>query len=196
MPETLSPGEAFSINLILETSRTDVFAVSASVYYDYGKFQFTGFQEKENIFAVRVDQAVYGELDLYLASNQPISGAGKELIELQFATSRTAEMTNGFVSVDKAIAGTAPEGLQIPAAGDVHGIFISERILPGDMNQDGMVNIGDLSLVMSYFGITSADPVWDSVEKYDITGSSGAPDGMIDILDITYVARIILAGQK
>jgi len=54
----------------------------------------------------------------------------------------------------------------------------------GDINQpqDGIVNLLDLQVVTSRFGLTLADPGWNSIA--DLT----VPYGEIDIFDVVFVA--------
>lgn len=54
--------------------------------------------------------------------------------------------------------------------------------LEGDLNQDGKVNIFDLVIVGSHFGLTSSDSNWD--ERADANN-----DGKIDIFDLVIVGR-------
>lgn len=59
--------------------------------------------------------------------------------------------------------------------------------MPGDMNGDDRISIGDLAVVAAYYGKTSADPNWNLYKKADINN-----DGVIDILDLAALARLIL----
>ncbi|MFC4101351.1 pectinesterase family protein [Paenibacillus xanthanilyticus] len=59
--------------------------------------------------------------------------------------------------------------------------------VPGDNNNDGSLTIGDLALMAKSYGKTSADAQWESVKQHDLNA-----DGMIDIVDLTTMARQIL----
>ncbi|NOU98826.1 cohesin domain-containing protein [Paenibacillus planticolens] len=59
--------------------------------------------------------------------------------------------------------------------------------IPGDVNGDEKVSIGDIALVAAAYGKTSNDPDWNEYKSRDING-----DGVIDILDLAAVAQIIL----
>jgi hypothetical protein len=48
---------------------------------------------------------------------------------------------------------------------------------PGDLNGDGIVNIDDLTLVISHFGQSSGDPGWDA--RADADGN-----GIVNIEDV------------
>ncbi|MBW7460608.1 hypothetical protein K0U00_41745, partial [Paenibacillus sepulcri] len=59
--------------------------------------------------------------------------------------------------------------------------------IPGDINHDDKVSIGDLAIVAAGYGKTSADPNWSQYEKSDYNS-----DGKIDIEDLSALARLIL----
>lgn len=59
--------------------------------------------------------------------------------------------------------------------------------IPGDVNGDEKVSIGDIALVAAAYGKTDKDPDWNEYKSRDING-----DGVIDILDLAAVAQIIL----
>lgn len=61
---------------------------------------------------------------------------------------------------------------------------------PGDVNRDGAADLLDLSDIIDFFGIDSADPDWSRAKWFDIDRS-----GSIDILDVSHIARII-AGTR
>ena len=69
------------------------------------------------------------------------------------------------------------------------GVFLASVItsIPGDINDDGKVSIGDLALVAKAYGKTSEDEDWDQVKQFDVNG-----DGMIGIEDLAIIARLIL----
>jgi hypothetical protein len=59
--------------------------------------------------------------------------------------------------------------------------------IPGDTNNDSRVTVGDLGIIASAYGKTSADPDWAQFMKADINR-----DGKVDIEDLAAVARKIL----
>lgn len=60
-----------------------------------------------------------------------------------------------------------------------------EKIIPGDINGDGVVDLKDLVYVATYFGLTSEDSQWnEAVNLADVNG-----DGVIDILDLIFISR-------
>ncbi|TXK84406.1 NPCBM/NEW2 domain-containing protein [Paenibacillus sp. N3.4] len=62
--------------------------------------------------------------------------------------------------------------------------------IPGDLNGDGKVSIGDLAIVAKYYGKSSADSDWDPYKFADVNH-----DGMIDITDLAIIAQKILYSE-
>ncbi|WP_438446362.1 sugar-binding protein [Gorillibacterium sp. sgz5001074] len=58
--------------------------------------------------------------------------------------------------------------------------------IAGDMNEDGVVSIGDLAMVVACFGKTTANSDWDAAKKADFDH-----DGSIGIPDLVFVASRI-----
>lgn len=56
----------------------------------------------------------------------------------------------------------------------------------GDLNDDGDLNLGDLGLIGSYYGKTSASPDWNLMKHADYN-----KDGVIDLLDLVELAKQI-----
>ncbi|WP_171687167.1 chitobiase/beta-hexosaminidase C-terminal domain-containing protein [Paenibacillus planticolens] len=59
--------------------------------------------------------------------------------------------------------------------------------VPGDVNGDSKVTVGDLAIVAKYYGKTSADSGWDQYKFADLNH-----DGIIDIADLAIIASKIL----
>lgn len=69
------------------------------------------------------------------------------------------------------------------------GIQITGRPgIPGDVNYDGVVNVGDLAMVAYYYRAKEGQPGWEQARYCDVTGTNGEPDGAVDIMDIVFVA--------
>ncbi|NOU98601.1 family 43 glycosylhydrolase [Paenibacillus planticolens] len=59
--------------------------------------------------------------------------------------------------------------------------------IPGDLNGDSKISIGDLAVMAKWYGKSSADPDWNLYKHVDLNG-----DGKIDIEDLAALARLIL----
>jgi len=62
----------------------------------------------------------------------------------------------------------------------------------GDVNYDGVINVGDLAIAAYNYLAREGDPEWDRAKYCDVTGSNGEPDGIVDILDIAFIAVKVL----
>lgn len=59
--------------------------------------------------------------------------------------------------------------------------------IPGDLNGDGKISIGDLAIMAKGYDKLSSDPDWDLYKLADLNG-----DSVIDIADLAIAARTIL----
>ncbi|MZQ83010.1 carbohydrate-binding protein [Paenibacillus sp. 5J-6] len=59
--------------------------------------------------------------------------------------------------------------------------------IPGDINHDNRISVGDLSKMVKAYGKSSSDPDWNSVMSLDLN-----QDGFIDIVDLAQMAKLIL----
>ena len=83
------------------------------------------------------------------------------------------------------MASVAGDGIEIVLNGVNHSVQIDRRT--GDFNNDGQVSIGDLAVLVKYYGMTSDDPNWEQAKMNDLN-----TDGAIDILDLAMLAKMIL----
>lgn len=67
----------------------------------------------------------------------------------------------------------------------------SVGILPGDTNNDGVVDDKDLVQINNYVGLEKGDATWDQVEKSDWNGN-----GYYDAQDIAYTTTLVNGGIK
>ena len=69
------------------------------------------------------------------------------------------------------------------------------KLIPGDVNGDGVVDVSDFTMLANY--ILGKSPEGFIKAAADVTGSpTGDPDGDIDVSDLTGIANIILHGQS
>jgi von Willebrand factor A domain-containing protein 7 len=61
-------------------------------------------------------------------------------------------------------------------------VFVNRSLVPGDVNQDGVVNCIDLSIVQAAFGKSAGEPGFD-VQADVVT------DGKIDVRDLAFISR-------
>jgi hypothetical protein len=78
--------------------------------------------------------------------------------------------------------GGQPQSTLSAAAASGTQVVLTQT-LPGDLNDDGVVNILDFNILAAHFGQTVP-----SGTDGDITGASGSPDGVVNILDFNLLA--------
>lgn len=65
----------------------------------------------------------------------------------------------------------------------------------GDVNYDGVINVGDLAIAAYNYLVREGDLKWEQARHCDVTGNNEEPDGIVDILDITFIAKKMLEQQ-
>ena len=124
----------------------------------------------------RIDNAA-GKITGLIAgriSDGGVSGSGS-VVQVRFKAKTEGETT---VALQNFLFGSAAEE-SIPAAPLEISFTVEERLLTGDVNRDGVVNILDLIRVAQQLGkrVSADSPV-------DVNG-----DGVVNIFDLTLVAR-------
>ena len=124
----------------------------------------------------RIDNAA-GKITGLIAgriSEGGVSGSGS-LLQVRFKAKTEGE-TN--LALQNFLFGSAAEESISAGPLEIH-IIVEERLLPGDVNRDGVVNILDLIRVAQQLGkrVSADSPV-------DVNG-----DGVVNIFDLTLVAR-------
>ncbi|MCR8635710.1 dockerin type I domain-containing protein [Paenibacillus radicis (ex Xue et al. 2023)] len=61
------------------------------------------------------------------------------------------------------------------------------QVAAGDVSGNGIINVGDVGIVSSVYGLTSSSPDWSSFSQADVNN-----DGVINDLDLAFIADIIL----
>ena len=69
------------------------------------------------------------------------------------------------------------------ALNDAVEIFKASVNKSADLNNDGIIDVGDLAIAAYYYGINSEDPAWNEARIADMNN-----DNIIDISDLAYVA--------
>jgi hypothetical protein len=62
--------------------------------------------------------------------------------------------------------------------------------IPGDINHDNKVSVGDLAVMAKSYGMKASDAGWDLIKMYDLNS-----DGKIDIVDLAMLSKMIFNWQ-
>ncbi|MCR8632216.1 fibronectin type III domain-containing protein [Paenibacillus radicis (ex Xue et al. 2023)] len=60
------------------------------------------------------------------------------------------------------------------------------KTIPGDLNGDQIVNVGDLAILAAAYGLTSGQEGWNDIKHLDFNN-----DGVINIVDLVHLANLI-----
>lgn len=80
-----------------------------------------------------------------------------------------------------------PGGLVYSASGTGIDILVEASWEAGDVNKDGVINIGDLAICAYYYMVSEGDPNWSLAKSSDVNN-----DGIINIIDLSFIAQLVL----
>jgi len=175
---TLYPGVLYRFDLEMDAASV-INGLEVQIKYDDRLMEVV--YANANISGLTIDTSVLGSLKVSLA-NSAITGR--------------VVLSNVTVRIKEGFAGTAyivpsGEGLWWDAAGQYKFTSLVGKLLSvkaPDMNNDGKVEVDDLTLTAREDGMSPGNSEYD--EKYDITG-----DGFIDNSDLDYMKDRIFAGD-
>ncbi|GFZ79011.1 hypothetical protein GCM10008018_25720 [Paenibacillus marchantiophytorum] len=190
-PSSVQIGQDVHVTLGINSVSTAVYAQDIAMSYDANLFEFVSANSvKSGVNIVKMVASTPGALRFILASTGTAGAVTGDtpLIELIFKAKNSQQSATGHVTVTNAKLGQS-NGSEIAAATAVKSIEvrIPPPAIPGDINLDGKVSIGDLSMVAAHYGKNTASADWAQVKGADVNH-----DGKIDIEDLTFIAQKIL----
>lgn len=189
-PDFVELNQRFEVTYGLLNVSGDVYAQDITIHYDPDKLILDGapvsLDSDKFIIVDTLDR--WGAIRIIgIHANDSVNEPNQELIQLNFK-SRKSEAIVGVADIEVTLAVVADgDGVELTVAGDKLLVEVRKPTIPGDHNDDGKVSIGDLALVAKAYGKSSESPDWDEVKKYDFN-----EDGVIDIEDLSALARLIL----
>ncbi|KRE64718.1 DUF4073 domain-containing protein [Paenibacillus sp. Soil750] len=181
-PAFVTTGTNFTVQYAL-TPMQSVYAQDITITYNPDQLAFFSVQSLyPNLIIVNKTEQL-GRMRLLLASTTAdaanVNGA---LLALQWQA-KTITQSAALTLADVKIANG--NGVETHVVGSPLSVQI--RSISGDLNVDGKFTIGDLAIVASAYGKTSADLDWNQYKKADIDN-----DNDVDIDDLAWVASKIL----
>lgn len=186
-PALVQFGDTFDLTYGLESLKQEVYAQDITIEYDADKLELVGQPvsvDSEKFVIVGTDSKEGSIRILGIHLNNGAKNPNQSLFKLSFRAKNTAGIAD--IAVTHVVLADG-EGVEVEIDGDMHSVEIHKPVVPGDVNDDGRVSVGDLALVATAYGKSSDSPDWDQVKKYDIN-----KDGAIDIEDLVALARLIL----
>lgn len=189
-PDSVELDQRFEVTYGLQNVGGDVYAQDITIKYDPDRLVLDGapvsLDSDKFIIVDTLDR--WGSIRIIgIHANDSVNNPNQDLIQLKFK-SRKAESTLGVANIQVTLAVVADgEGVELTLDGATQLVEVRKPTVPGDHNDDGRVSIGDLALVAKAYGKSSDSSDWDEVKKYDFN-----EDGIIDIEDLSALARLIL----
>ncbi|WP_162341821.1 cohesin domain-containing protein [Paenibacillus paridis] len=186
-PALVQFGDTFDVTYGLESLKQEVYAQDITIEYDADKLVLVGqpVSVDSGKFVIVGTNSQEGSIRILgVHLNDSVKNPNQNLFKLSFMAKNTAGIADIAVTLVMLADG---EGVEAEVDGDTHSVEIRKPLVPGDVNDDDRVTVGDLALVAKAYGKSSNSPDWEQVKKYDINN-----DGTIDIEDLAALARLIL----
>lgn len=186
-PNLAQFNSSFDITYGLKHVEQHVYAQDISIAYDADKLELVGQPvslDNEQFVIVGTDSQEGSIRILGTHFNNSIDHPNQDLFKLTFKAKNTAGIADITVTLLVIADG---EGVESAIDGATHSVELRKPVIPGDVNDDDRVSIGDLALVAKAYGKSTSSSDWNEVKIYDIND-----DGIIDIEDLVALARLIL----
>jgi len=185
-PASVQFGKPFDVTYGLEGVTQEVYAQDITIKYDADKLDLVGrpVSVDDEFVIAGIDKQEGSIRILGVHLNDSVKNPNRNLLQLRFKAKDIAGTAN--IQVTHLVIADG-DGVETQIGGAAHTVEVAKPTMPGDFNDDNRVSIGDLALVAKAYGMTSDSPNWNEVKRYDINN-----DGIIDIEDLSAVARLIL----
>ena len=194
-PQSVTSGDTLIVKYGLKKVETPVQAQDVTIPYDENRFEYVSAASTlDNVKIVESNTQTPGKIRLIVASTGTEHAIKTEgtFIDLQFRAKQSDQTVSGKITTPGATVSDA-NGLEKQTLPAEITIQILPKVAPGipeDVNGDGKVSIGDLSLAAVHYGSNESSPNWNAIKRADVNG-----DGKIDIEDLAKIAGKIIAGS-
>ncbi|UVI32732.1 cohesin domain-containing protein [Paenibacillus spongiae] len=182
-------GKKFTLAYELNSLSEDIFAQDVKLHYDPSAAQFVSAKPAaDGVKLVRTVKEPGGKLRFILASegaNHPVTGQAA-ILNLTFKAKNSLSSSADSVSLSSAVLGSA-QGTEIQAAKSSPSAQDSaerHRNSDADINQDGIVSVGDLAMAAANYGKSKRSSDWEQVKRADVRSN-----GKIDEKDLEDIAK-------
>ncbi|WP_082311251.1 amidase family protein [Paenibacillus sp. FJAT-27812] len=185
-PVLAKVGEQFQVSVSLSTYASGVKAGKFTVDYNSALFDYVSASAATAKTQIINENKGISQVTIVTANPGDALVDGEKVLLLTFTAKVRAGVNNIQVSAE---LGVDAEGAMIKAPASTHGIAVSaeETGVKGDLNGNNVVDIGDLAVLITYFGINNSSPDWSKVAASDFDGN-----GVIEISDLAALGKIIV----
>lgn len=183
-------GSEFTVRFGLKNVTQSVYGQDIKLKYDANVMAFVTAKSTENGISIVQSKDQAGDLRVIIASQgvgNAVTGTS-EFAEIVFKAKNVQQSAAGLITVVEA---TLADDKGVEWNVDTSSITIQVTPvpvgIPGDVNGDNKVSIGDLGFAAAHYGETSISPNWQQVKAADINN-----DGRIDISDLAAIANKII----
>ncbi|WP_018758159.1 family 20 glycosylhydrolase [Paenibacillus terrigena] len=188
-------GQSFDVTLGLRNVTQSVYAQDISLQFDPTVLEYVDASSLIN--GVSVIKSVYkpdGTLRFILASIDPEQAltGNPDMLKITFKSKELTQGTNTTLAVTNAVV-SDDGGIEMTAKVSSLAIqvTVNEPGIPGDLNGDGKISIGDLAIIAANYGKTDKDSDWNTAKRADVNH-----DGKVDLDDLVWVAQRIMGTNK
>lgn len=187
---SVAPGQTFTVRLGLNNVAHSVYGEDIKLTYDTNVMEFVSVASAKAGVSLVGSKDQTGTLRLILASEGSagaITGT-TDIAEIVFKAKNVQQSASGLITVADATLGDE-NGVETKA--DVSSMTVQVTTvpvgIPGDVNGDNQVSVGDLGFAAANYGKNSSSPDWNLVKIVDMNN-----DNVIDIIDLATLARKIV----
>ncbi len=177
--------ETFDVHVALASIESGVKAGKFEIQYNTSLFEYIAAAAGDEKTQIVSDSKGIGQVTVVTAASDTALQSGDKALIITFKAKARAGINQIQVSAE---LGLENSGDVTVAQQTAHGISIAalDTGVKGDLNGNSVVDIGDLAILISYFGISSEHADWPRVSAADHDAN-----GIIEIADLAALGKLI-----
>ncbi|WP_261808036.1 amidase family protein [Paenibacillus sp. N3.4] len=181
-PTATRIGESFDLNVSLSGAAQDTTAGKFIFQYNSSSFEYIRAASSSGVSIVGENNEP-GKVTLVAADQSGAFASGRTVVTLTFKAKAKSDVNGISASVE---LGQASNGTVQQTAENSIALQYASTI-PGDLNGNMIIDVGDLAVLIKYFGIGSDNPNWSKVANADFNKNN-----VIDISDLAALGKLVL----
>ncbi|TCM89113.1 Asp-tRNA(Asn)/Glu-tRNA(Gln) amidotransferase A subunit family amidase [Paenibacillus sp. BK033] len=181
-PALTSVGNSFDVSVSLTGATGDATAGKFIFEYDPTQFEYLSATSANSAVSIAGVNAESGKVTIVTTDTTGSLTTAGSLLTLTFKANAAADLSgiSGTVELgidDGSTVQTPEESLAVQITGAAEG----------DLNNNSVIDVGDLSVLIKYFGIASEDPNWTKAANGDFNKNN-----TIDVQDLASLGKKVL----